>query len=232
MRTRFTQFTAGFVALIVLFCYALSPKRSTKTSSIPNNQQSSHLGVGYEKLPIETLDAHWVAFRSRNPPTAIHQLESTQNTTRPLSVAEQYATPSDWQPTISEPFDREAYTPHDNSTTSADLSGLFYKHIPNIQAKFSADTNQKETEYRQGVVKNAFLHAWNSYKANAYGFDEVHPISGKPFNISPKKFSKSPFNGWGATIVDNLDTLLIMGLLDEYHEARNRKSRSILTFTT
>lgn len=216
------QFVVGFVLLVVLFSYTLSVKRSKKTSSIPIYQQNSK--EGYEKLSIEDLDPKWLAFRSRNPPTAIPQLETPPNTTyKALNVTEHYSTPSDWQPAPSKAFDQEINTVYDNATTTADLTSLFYKSIPNIQTKFGTDTNKNQTSYRQMVVKNAFLHAWNSYKTNAYGFDEIHPISGKPFNSSPKKFLKSPFNGWGATIVDNLDTLLIMGLLDEYKETRERE---------
>lgn len=40
--------------------------------------------------------------------------------------------------------------------------------------------------------------------------DEMTPISGH---------SKSNFGGWGATLVDSLDTLWIMGLSDELEEA-------------
>lgn len=64
---------------------------------------------------------------------------------------------------------------------------------------------------RQQLVKNAFVHAWQGYKTYAWGADEVRPISQMPSN---------DFNGWGATIIDALDTLLVMGLHDEYALAR------------
>lgn len=64
---------------------------------------------------------------------------------------------------------------------------------------------------RQQLVKHAFLHAWQSYKTYAWGADEVRPMTKQPAN---------DFNGWGATIVDALDTLLVMGLHDEYALAR------------
>lgn len=42
------------------------------------------------------------------------------------------------------------------------------------------------------------------------GHDEVKPLS--------KEF-EDPFNGWGATLVDSIDTLWIMQLKDEFSEA-------------
>lgn len=81
--------------------------------------------------------------------------------------------------------------------------------------RFSGDSNDKArdavNEKRRRLVRNAFLHSWEAYKANAWGHDEVKPVSGD--------FSDS-FNGWGATIVDALDTLLIMDLPGEYDLAR------------
>ncbi|WFD49355.1 mannosyl-oligosaccharide 1,2-alpha-mannosidase [Malassezia furfur] len=65
---------------------------------------------------------------------------------------------------------------------------------------------------RQALVRSAFVRAWQGYKQHAWGADELRPVSMKPNNN---------FNGWGATIVDALDTLLVMGLHEEYDLARN-----------
>ncbi|CDU25238.1 related to Mannosyl-oligosaccharide 1,2-alpha-mannosidase IC [Sporisorium scitamineum] len=64
---------------------------------------------------------------------------------------------------------------------------------------------------RQKMVRNAFIHAWEGYKKHAWGHDELRPVS---------KTAEDPFNGWGASIVDALDTLLVMGLPKEYDLAR------------
>lgn len=64
---------------------------------------------------------------------------------------------------------------------------------------------------RQDWVRRAFLHAWKGYKNKAWGHDEVKPIHGKVSN---------GFNGWGATIVDSLSTLLLLNLTEEYSLAR------------
>ncbi|KAJ4989699.1 glycoside hydrolase family 47 protein [Stagonosporopsis vannaccii] len=63
---------------------------------------------------------------------------------------------------------------------------------------------------RQAAVKMTFERSWKAYKKHAWKQDELLPISGG---------SKTTFGGWGATLVDSLDTLWIMGLEDEFHEA-------------
>lgn len=57
------------------------------------------------------------------------------------------------------------------------------------------------------------LHAWTGYVAHAWGHDELKPVS----NTARDWMG----NGMSATIIDSLDTLYIMGLMDEYKEARD-----------
>ena len=59
-------------------------------------------------------------------------------------------------------------------------------------------------------------HAWHNYAAYAWGMNELRPISKKAHNGSI--FSTAPL---GATIVDGLDTLYIMGLHDEFKRGRD-----------
>uniref|UniRef100_A0A1A9W529 alpha-1,2-Mannosidase n=1 Tax=Glossina brevipalpis TaxID=37001 RepID=A0A1A9W529_9MUSC len=74
---------------------------------------------------------------------------------------------------------------------------------------------------RQLAVVNAFKHAWNNYREYAWGHDNLMPIS--------ETFSD--WYGLGLTIVDALDTMYIMGLKDEFAEARQWISESF-NFTT
>lgn len=60
------------------------------------------------------------------------------------------------------------------------------------------------------------LHAWRNYETYAWGKNELRPVSKLPHNGSV--FGS---NEIGATIVDSLDTLYIMGLTEEYQKARN-----------
>lgn len=84
--------------------------------------------------------------------------------------------------------------------------------IPKIQAEFAAETETQKRERvkKLSVVKESFLHAWNGYKKHAMGHDEVDPVHGD---------RRNPFMGWGATLVDTLDTLWIMGMKEEFEEA-------------
>lgn len=221
LRARVVQTTIVIVLFIVLVYFSLSNKKDTEKNSrsIPGKIDNI---TAFNKLPFDKLDQHWITFRSRNPPIAIKQLEDTPLTYQKLNVTENFPVPSDFRPKESPVYEHDTLS-HDDNSTTLNLHSLLYKSTSPLQSKFGGKDNNKETEYRQKVIKNAFLHAWNSYKRNAYGFDEIHPLTGKPFNSDPKKYQKSPFNGWGATIVDNLDTLLIMGLQDEYEEARERE---------
>jgi endoplasmic reticulum Man9GlcNAc2 1,2-alpha-mannosidase len=49
---------------------------------------------------------------------------------------------------------------------------------------------------------------------DAMGDDEYHPISRKGTNLTEA-------GGIGYTVVDSIDTMLIMGLVDEYARARD-----------
>ncbi|KAJ5650861.1 uncharacterized protein N7484_004584 [Penicillium longicatenatum] len=81
--------------------------------------------------------------------------------------------------------------------------------IPKIQASessFSQITTWFQKS-RQAAVKEAFTRCWDSYKWLAWQTDELTPMSGLPSN---------GLGGWGVTLVDNLDTLWIMGMRSEF----------------
>ena len=58
-------------------------------------------------------------------------------------------------------------------------------------------------------------HAWDGYAKYAWGKNEVRPVSLRGHTASI--FGQASM---GATIVDSLDTLYIMGMTDEYEKAR------------
>ncbi|KAH8677676.1 glycoside hydrolase family 47 protein [Xylariales sp. PMI_506] len=83
--------------------------------------------------------------------------------------------------------------------------------LPQVQHTFPpSEQEAARQKERQLAVKQAFSRCWNSYRSKAWGKDELAPISGS---------SRDNFGGWGATLVDSLDTLWIMGLHDEFYEA-------------
>lgn len=86
------------------------------------------------------------------------------------------------------------------------------KSLPKLQVKAKDESSTEKMHRMQQLesIKSAFLHAWNGYKVSAMGHDEVYPLRGG--------FS-DPYNGWGATLVDTLDTLWIMDLKQEFSMA-------------
>ncbi|KAK4549177.1 hypothetical protein LTR36_007635 [Oleoguttula mirabilis] len=93
-------------------------------------------------------------------------------------------------------------------STTIQLPTESSKAMPRIQYA-GKDAGKVDAE-RLAIVKEATQHAWDGYRDAAFGADEVRPISGGRHN---------PFNGWGATLVDSLDTLWIMGMQEEFDEA-------------
>ncbi|EMP29992.1 Endoplasmic reticulum mannosyl-oligosaccharide 1,2-alpha-mannosidase [Chelonia mydas] len=63
---------------------------------------------------------------------------------------------------------------------------------------------------RQMAVIEAFHHAWKGYKEFAWGHDELKPLS--------KSYSE--WFGLGLTLIDALDTMWILGLKEEFEEAK------------
>ena len=65
-------------------------------------------------------------------------------------------------------------------------------------------------------------HAWNGYVKYAWGSNELRPISKSSHAASIFGASSS-----GATVVDALDTLYIMGMKDEFERARKWVAMSL-----
>lgn len=71
---------------------------------------------------------------------------------------------------------------------------------------------------RREKVKGAMIHAWSSYEKYAWGQDELQPQSKSGINS---------FGGLGATLVDSLDTLYIMGLDEQFQRAKEWVTNSL-----
>ncbi|CAG8485578.1 414_t:CDS:10, partial [Diversispora eburnea] len=119
--------------------------------------------------------------------------------------------------TIQSIFNKPIRKSH-NLGTQVQLKNVF--NLPLIQYDFSTvkETSEEKQirEKRRKSIKNGFLHSWRGYTKYAWGSDELLPISNGNAN---------KFNGWGATIVDSLDTMWIMGLRNEFAEAREFVSK-------
>ncbi|KAI0370015.1 glycoside hydrolase [Pilatotrama ljubarskyi] len=90
----------------------------------------------------------------------------------------------------------------------ADFIGTeLHRPAPKV-VNFTADIQKRD------AVVAAFKHAWLAYERDAMGDDEYHPISRKGSNLTEA-------GGIGYTVIDSIDTMLIMGLHDEYARARD-----------
>ncbi|KAJ1726900.1 hypothetical protein LPJ61_004885 [Coemansia biformis] len=103
------------------------------------------------------------------------------------------------------------YDRHGASANAARVNALRQR---TVQHDFSDESSEDKRIRRQRAeaIKSGFLYAWSGYKQYAYGADELDVVNKRP---------RTTRNGWGATLVDALDTLWILGLEDEFHEARN-----------
>lgn len=95
------------------------------------------------------------------------------------------------------------------------LKGLL-RRPPRLPPRLPPDSNGTSNNIgsvwttRQQKVKDAFIHAWSGYKSYAMGFDELMPLS---------KHGVDGLGGLGATVVDALDTAMIMGIDEVIAEA-------------
>ncbi|XP_016986744.1 mannosyl-oligosaccharide alpha-1,2-mannosidase IA isoform X2 [Drosophila rhopaloa] len=97
----------------------------------------------------------------------------------------------------------------------APTSSVTSPPLPFGGVKYNGSSGLIDYEKRNQVVK-MMEHAWHNYKLYAWGKNELRPLSQRPH-------SGSIFGSYdlGATIVDGLDTLYIMGLEKEYREGRD-----------
>uniref|UniRef100_A0A672SM63 alpha-1,2-Mannosidase n=1 Tax=Sinocyclocheilus grahami TaxID=75366 RepID=A0A672SM63_SINGR len=124
----------------------------------------------------------------------------------------------------------------DNSKHKRFDFGLEDVLIPHIESEKEARHSSRQVihgvgahdEHRRGFIKTGndpsvqrrrkkamMKHAWDSYRQYGWGHNELKPIAKK--GHSTNIFGNSQM---GATIVDALDTLYIMGLHDEFKDAQ------------
>lgn len=80
----------------------------------------------------------------------------------------------------------------------------------------------KIAKERRDFIKKMMEHAWTGYVNHAWGSNELKPISKRGHTASIFGASSS-----GATVVDALDTLYIMGMKDEFERARKWVAMSL-----
>ncbi|KAJ1687591.1 hypothetical protein LUZ63_018981 [Rhynchospora breviuscula] len=91
---------------------------------------------------------------------------------------------------------------------------------PDEMHKKDSSLDDSKWVSRQQKVKEAFNHAWSGYKSFAMGFDELMPVS---------KRGTDGLGGLGATIIDALDTAMIMGENDIVKEASSWIEKNLVS---
>ena len=102
--------------------------------------------------------------------------------------------------------------PESVTKVSKDTPVMHDVSIPRGHSRFKKGPplQLEHTEHQKAVVE-AFKHAWKGYKDHAWGFDELKPLSK----------GHSTWFDLGLTLVDSLDTMWLMGLTEEFQEARD-----------
>lgn len=97
--------------------------------------------------------------------------------------------------------------------------------LPKIQHEFSAENQEHLTKRKERLtaIRKTFERSWKAYREHAWMQDELSPISGG---------MKNGFGGWGASLVDNLDNLWIMGFKDDFEHALSASMEIDLGSTT
>lgn len=95
---------------------------------------------------------------------------------------------------------------HKNETRF--MNGMYWYRVPeSLQAAYQ-ELNKKRSEH----IRNVFEFAWSSYKELAWGHDEIMPVSG---------FGNKQWCDVGMTLVDGLDTLYLMGFMEDVQRAHD-----------
>lgn len=96
-------------------------------------------------------------------------------------------------------------------TTGGKLPPRPFKEPIGVQGGEATDPEVKE---KRDKIKEMMKFAWDNYKRYAWGLNELKPV------LKQGHSSNLFGNIQGATIVDSLDTLFIMGMKDEFKEAK------------
>ncbi|ONH66656.1 Mannosyl-oligosaccharide 1,2-alpha-mannosidase [Cyberlindnera fabianii] len=91
--------------------------------------------------------------------------------------------------------------------------GWFLKHEVGVSSVFEKEKDVVDWKYAQNEVKRVFKETWAHYEKDAWGKDVYQPLSQKGKNMGPQPL------GW--IIVDSLDTMLLMGLEEEFKTAES-----------
>ncbi|XP_057670068.1 mannosyl-oligosaccharide alpha-1,2-mannosidase IA isoform X2 [Diorhabda carinulata] len=105
----------------------------------------------------------------------------------------------------------ETWMTHRNVYTFNESYQVYTNNSVNINVNGTGND-----ELRRSKIREMMKHAWDNYVRYAWGKNELKPISKSGHSASI--FGAMPL---GATILDGLDTLYIMGMEEEFKQARD-----------
>uniref|UniRef100_A0A8C2ZSS4 alpha-1,2-Mannosidase n=1 Tax=Cyclopterus lumpus TaxID=8103 RepID=A0A8C2ZSS4_CYCLU len=88
-------------------------------------------------------------------------------------------------------------------------------HAQSVWAVNDGEPPEPDAKEKRDKIREMMKHAWDSYRQYGWGHNELKPLAKK--GHSTNIFGNSQL---GATIVDALDTLYIMGLHDEFKDGQ------------
>jgi len=137
----------------------------------------------------------------------------------------------------AQPLDNQVVKkPSSSSEKSSSEVQQINKVQNDLPIVMGGEDHDADARKKRDKVKAMMQHAWDGYEKYAWGKNEVRPVSLRGHSASI--FGSSSM---GASIVDALDTLYIMGMTEEYQRARqwveenldvNKMSGDISVFET
>ncbi|XRA97022.1 mannosyl-oligosaccharide alpha-1,2-mannosidase [Pycnococcus provasolii] len=233
-------------ALLVIIMYAVyrfqsrssNARQQTNANTQPPTKSSSLLAIALNaeeatdtQLADVTRDTLLMAKQVAKEAKELADVAARKNgadSGRPDSVSAATRATTLWRPPKKDPqlvqqlMKNPTPTTTRTPTTTTTRAPREWRSQPS-QRRWSRDPrgempNDADAETRRQAVKDAMSHAWRGYETYAFGFDELMPLSRK---------GKNMFAGTGATIIDSLDTLWLMGLTKEFEKARDWVATSL-----
>lgn len=98
-----------------------------------------------------------------------------------------------------------------NKESSDEDHKLFNFHPENIDHEISWERDLRDAKHnsKQNEVIAAMKHSWDAYRLHAWGADHLRPLTK----------TKQNWFSVGLTILDSIDTLILMGMKNEYEDA-------------
>ncbi|CAO2656222.1 Nn.00g050250.m01.CDS01 [Neocucurbitaria sp. VM-36] len=251
---RYRVFLAfAFIAVFAVYKFGTSGASRREAAS-----NAAGLKSDAENAPqVDTKPRPAVAHETKSPKLDIAVANSQQPLQTPPPVKEQHPQPSSspvvtkkqQKPTVPTPIRPRPHVnpnaPGNGPVLSTSIEAVHWtklrehfpvastslirlpsgksKPLPKIQFQFKPEDAATKADRlsKLDTIRGVFKKSWSGYKEHAWLHDELRPMSGT---------YRDPFANWGATLVDALDTLWIMGMKDEFEEAA--KAVDTIDFTT